>query len=73
MSEIKNQPEPTAIALRQPRMMSIVLNRPRVLNSLDLEMIRTIEQIISEVEVDQRYSSSCSTEPERGDFVPEEI
>jgi enoyl-CoA hydratase/carnithine racemase len=55
MSEIKNQPEPTVIALRKSRMMSIVLNRPRVLNSLDLEMIRTIEHIISEVEVEQQY------------------
>ena len=55
MSEIKSQVEPTVIGRRQPRMMSIVLNRPRVLNSLDLEMIRTIEQIISEVEVEQQY------------------
>ena len=44
MSEIKNQPEATVIALRQSRMISIVLNRPRVLNSLDLDMIRAIEQ-----------------------------
>ncbi len=55
MSEIKNQVEPTVIARRQSRMMSIVLNRPRVLNSLDLEMIRNIEQIISEVEFEEKY------------------
>lgn len=55
MSEIKNQPEPTVIARRQSQMMTIVLNRPHALNSLDLEMIRSIEQIISEVEVEQQY------------------
>jgi enoyl-CoA hydratase/carnithine racemase len=36
-------------------MMSIILNRPRALNSLNLEMIRTIEALLDEVENDARF------------------
>jgi len=52
MKEIKDQPETTIIVRRQPQMMSIVLNRPRALNSLDLEMIRFIEQALKEAEAE---------------------
>ncbi len=32
-----------------------MLNRPRVLNSLNLEMIRTIEEVLAEVEANERF------------------
>jgi enoyl-CoA hydratase/carnithine racemase len=35
-------------------MMSIILNRPRALNSLNLEMIRSIQKALDEVEADDR-------------------
>ena len=41
---MKNQPEPAVLIRRQDRMMSLVLNRPRALNSLNLEMIRSIQK-----------------------------
>lgn len=53
MNELRDQPEPTILVGRHARMMSIVLNRPRVLNSLNLEMIRSIDQALDEVEGDQ--------------------
>lgn len=53
MDELSRQPE--VLIRRQPRMMSIVLNRPRVLNSLNLEMIRFIQNALDEVEADERY------------------
>jgi enoyl-CoA hydratase/carnithine racemase len=43
MNELRDQTEPTILVGRHARMMSIVLNRPRVLNSLNLEMIRFID------------------------------
>ena len=39
---------------RQHRMMSIVLNRPRALNSLNLDMIRSIQKALDEIEADER-------------------
>jgi enoyl-CoA hydratase/carnithine racemase len=53
MNEFKDQSESTVLVHRHPRMASIVLNRPRVLNSLDLEMIRFIDRALDEIEVDQ--------------------
>ena len=38
---------------RQHRMMSIILNRPRALNSLNLEMIRLIQKALNEIETDE--------------------
>jgi len=35
-------------------MMTIVLNRPKVLNSLNLEMIRLIDKVLDEAEADKR-------------------
>jgi enoyl-CoA hydratase len=40
---------------RQPHMMSIVLNRPMAINSLNIEMIRTIRSVLDEVRNSQRY------------------
>jgi len=40
---------------RRQGMMSIVLNRPRALNSLNLEMIRSIQKALDEIEADERY------------------
>ena len=53
MNEIKSQSESTVLVHRHPRMVSIVLNRPRVLNSLNLEMIRFIDRALDEIEADQ--------------------
>jgi enoyl-CoA hydratase len=55
MNETKNQPEPAVLIRRQDRMMSLVLNRPRALNSLNLEMIRSIQKALDEVENDERF------------------
>jgi enoyl-CoA hydratase len=51
---MKTESDPTVLFHRKPRMMSIVLNRPRVLNSLSIEMIRAIQKALDEVEVSQR-------------------
>ena len=53
MNEMKSQSESTVLVHRHPRMVSIVLNRPRVLNSLNLEMIRFIDRALDEIEADQ--------------------
>ena len=53
MNELRDQAEPTILVGRHARMMSIVLNRPRVLNSLNLEMIRFIDRLLDEIEADQ--------------------
>lgn len=55
MNEITVQPESEVLIRRQHGMMSIVLNRPRVLNSLNLEMIRSIQKALDEIETDERY------------------
>lgn len=47
---MKNQTEPPVLIHRHPRMLSLVLNRPRVLNSLDIEMVRRIQAALDEVE-----------------------
>ena len=46
MTELKSQGEATVLAQQHERMMTIVLNRPRVLNSLNLEMIRLIDKVL---------------------------
>lgn len=53
MNEMKAQPEPEVLIRRQLRMMSIVLNRPNVLNSLNLEMIRSVRNALDQVEADK--------------------
>ena len=50
---MQTQSDPTVLFHRKPHMMSIVLNRPRVLNSLSIEMIRAIQKALDEVEVSQ--------------------
>ena len=50
MTELKSQGEPTVLVHQHGHMMTIVLNRPRVLNSLNLEMIRLIDQLLDEAE-----------------------
>jgi enoyl-CoA hydratase/carnithine racemase len=53
MNQIKEQKEPQVLVHHHARMMTIVLNRPRVLNSLNLEMIRLIDKILDEAEADK--------------------
>ena len=53
MNELRDQSEAAVLVHRHPRMVSIVLNRPRVLNSLNLEMIRAIDHTLDEIEADQ--------------------
>ena len=53
MNELRDQSESAVLVHRHPRMVHIVLNRPRVLNSLNLEMIRFIDRALDEVEADQ--------------------
>ncbi len=55
MNKTKKQSESTVIIRRQPQMMSIVLNRPQALNSLSLEMIRAIDNLLEEAEAQQRF------------------
>ena len=53
MTELKSQEEPTVVVKRNDCMVSIILNRPRVLNSLNVEMIRLIDKILDEAEADK--------------------
>ena len=53
MTEINVQPESKVLIRRRHRMMSIVLNRPRALNSINLEMIRLIRKALDEIEADE--------------------
>jgi enoyl-CoA hydratase/carnithine racemase len=50
-----DQSEPTVVIRREQGMMSIVLNRPRALNSLNLEMIRRIDEALNDALADDRY------------------
>jgi enoyl-CoA hydratase len=52
MTELRSQEEPTVVVERNDRMVSIILNRPRVLNSLNVDMIRVIDKILDEAEAD---------------------
>ncbi len=54
MNELREQTEPTILVGRHARMTSIVLNRPRVLNSINLEMIRFIDHELDKIEADQK-------------------
>jgi len=54
LNDINVQPESKVLIRRQHRMTSIVLNRPRALNSLNLEMIRSIRKALDEIETDER-------------------
>jgi enoyl-CoA hydratase/carnithine racemase len=55
VNESQSHEESPVIAHRNSRMMSIVLNRPRVLNSLNVEMMRLIEALLDEVENNVRF------------------
>ena len=54
-NETNVPPEPKVLIRRQHRMMSIVLNRPRALNSLNIEMIRSIQKALDEIEADEHF------------------
>ena len=53
MNESKDQTGQPVLIHKHPRMVSIVLNRPRVLNSLNLEMIRSIDHELDKIGADQ--------------------
>ena len=53
MSQFKTQEEPPVVVQRKGPMMKVILNRPRVLNSLNLEMIRLIDKVLDETEADK--------------------
>ncbi|HVO83171.1 MAG TPA: enoyl-CoA hydratase/isomerase family protein, partial [Syntrophobacteria bacterium] len=55
MSNVETAAESRVMVERHPRMMTLVLNRPRVLNSLDLEMIRALDRALDEVEREERF------------------
>jgi enoyl-CoA hydratase len=55
VSEAQAPPEPLLRVERHPRMMTIVLNRPRVLNSLNVEMITAFARALDEVEREERF------------------
>lgn len=55
MSEVKAPSEPAVLVQRHPQMTSIVLNRPRVLNSINLEMLRALDQVLDEVEKEPSF------------------
>jgi enoyl-CoA hydratase len=52
MNETSNHPEPEVLIRIQHRMASIILNRPRALNSLNLKMIHLIQKALDEIEAD---------------------
>jgi enoyl-CoA hydratase len=54
MTEFKIQGEPAVLVQKNGRMVSMILNRPRVLNSLNLQMIRFIDRVLDEAEADNR-------------------
>jgi enoyl-CoA hydratase/carnithine racemase len=54
VSHVETSAESTVLVERHRQMMTIVLNRPRVLNSLNLEMIRALDRALDEVERDDR-------------------
>lgn len=54
MNELKGQGKPAVLLQRHASMITIVLNRPKVLNSLDLEMIRLIDKGLDEAGADER-------------------
>jgi enoyl-CoA hydratase/carnithine racemase len=53
MTELQRQGEQSVLVDHHARMMTIVLNRPKVLNSLDLEMIRLIDKFLDEAEAEK--------------------
>jgi enoyl-CoA hydratase/carnithine racemase len=52
MADSRQKTDPPVLVGRVKRMMSILLNRPRVLNSLNTEMIRLIRRALEEAERD---------------------
>jgi enoyl-CoA hydratase len=54
VSQVEISSESTVIVKRRSHMMTIVLNRPRVLNSLNLEMFRALDKALDEVEREDR-------------------
>ena len=54
MNATNIQSESQVLIQRQHRMMSIILNRPRALNSLNIEMIGSIQKALDEIEADER-------------------
>ena len=54
MNELTEQREPIVLVQRHARMVSMLLNRPRVINSLNLEMFRLIDKVLDEAEADKR-------------------
>ena len=54
MNETSIHPESEILVRRQHRMASIVLNRPRALNSLNLEMIRLVQKALDEIVAEER-------------------
>jgi enoyl-CoA hydratase len=53
MTQAKSQEEAAVIVNRNGHMVSVILNRPRVLNSINLEMIRFIDKVLDETEADK--------------------
>jgi enoyl-CoA hydratase len=53
LNEIYSKADPEILIRKGSRMMSIVLNRPRVLNSLNLDMIRLMQSALDEAESDK--------------------
>ena len=53
MTEFKSEGESAVLVQRNARMMSMTLNRPRALNSLNLEMIRFIDKVLDEAEANK--------------------
>ena len=54
MADNRQKTDTPVFVGRGKRMMSIVLNRPRVLNSLNMEMICLIQRSLDEAEQDDR-------------------
>ena len=60
MSEAETAAEPEVLACREGRVLRLVLNRPRQINALTLNMVRLLAEALSEAESDDAARRSPS-------------
>jgi enoyl-CoA hydratase len=55
MTHVETSAAANVLVERHPRMMTMLLNRPRALNSLNLGMIRALDKALDEVDREERF------------------